>query len=877
MESRESVDLDLNRYFLVLKRRWIAVSSILMGTVVLSVLATTLLKPTYEAEGKLWFRVPSFKTVGTNLLPNSNEGDAAGELRSLVATQNPISTQIEVLSSPPLLETVIQKFQLKNDKGELLTVDDLQEKLTLKIIAGTDVLQVSYQSNNREEASVIVNTLMNLYVEYDNLTSRAEAEATRKFMAKQLPNTQAAVSKAEMELRIFRQQHNIANLSEETRTTVGIIANLDNEINSVKAQLADVIAQKNLLQQKLGLTSQEAIAVSNLSQSPAVQGVLTQLQEVERQLANERSRFLDKTPIIAGLEARKSNLETLLQKQITQTLGQQTRVPLRLLQIGEVKQNSIQNFLQLDLQSLGLTQKIDSLLDSRFTRAQRMKIIPQLAQNQRELERKVEVAESTYQTLLKKVQELQVAENTNTSNARIIAQALVPERPISGKKPIAVVIGAILGLFLSTTTILFLEMRDKSLKTLKEVKEAFPYTLLGVIPLSENPTNSRKRDAEFYIPKIAAIDTPNSLTSEIYRMIQANLKFLSSDKVVKTIVVTSAVPKEGKSTVSANLAATIAQLGRKVLLIDADMRVPSQHHLWHLTNVAGLSEVLVGQAEFGRAINRVMDRLDILTAGVRPPNPLALLDSKRMASLVEDFSSQYDCVIVDAPPALLAADALTLSQMSDGILLVSRPGAIDSKNAAAVCELLERASHNVLGLVVNGIMERHEPNNYFKIAANEVICDREPYSVEITSTHRQDAMEELLNDLPLVSEKIQLHSFISLDALEKKSTSEIDEFVKSMQQQWQQLLSLVNEQEDELSEQEEMIRELQKEFNTAAQRDRDRLEQELAYEKEKQRMLNATLIGQRYNLQKNQEILYYYQDILSRRQAKECELNKLQN
>jgi capsular exopolysaccharide synthesis family protein len=256
-------------------------------------------------------------------------------------------------------------------------------------------------------------------------------------------------------------------------------------------------------------------------------------------------------------------------------------------------------------------------------------------------------------------------------------------------------------------------MRDKSLKTLKEIREVFGYPLLGVIPLSANKTNSRKRDAELTNPEIAVRDMPNSLTSEIYRMIQANLKFLSSDKVVKTIVVTSAVPKEGKSTVSANLATAIAQLGRRVLLIDADMRVPSQHHLWQLTNVAGLSEVLVGQSAFDIAVNKVIDNLDVLTAGVRPPNPLALLDSKRMASLIEDFSSKYDCVIIDAPPALLAADALALSQMSDGILLVSRPGVIDSSSAPALQEMLDRANHNILGLVVNGIIDKHESSNYF--------------------------------------------------------------------------------------------------------------------------------------------------------------------
>ncbi|MEH2050350.1 GumC family protein [Nostoc sp.] len=726
MESRESIDLDLNHYLLILKRWWLPATAIFVATVMLSAVATQFMKPSYEAEGKLLFKLPSFKVAGTNLSPGSSEGGDSGDLKPLVATQNPISSQIEVISSPTLLQQTIDKLQLKDNEGEPLEIKALQKSLTLKIVGGTDVLRISYSSPDPEEAAAVVNTIMNLYLDNDILTNRSEAGATRQFMAKQLPKTQAAVNNAEVALRIFKQKHQIADLSEETKSAVATIGNLDNEMNTVKAQLDEVNAQTNELRQKVELNSREAIAVSALSQSPAVQGVLTQLQETERQLAIERSRFLDDNPVVINLEAKKASLKSLLQQQVGQTVGSQTQVPQGQLQIGELRQSLIQNFLQSEIQRLGLTQRLSSLYNSRASYEQRMKLIPQLVQNQRELERKVEVAESTYQTLLKKVQELQLVENTNTATSRIIARALVPKDPVLTKKIIVLVLGVMFGLFFATTTVLFLAMRDKSLKTLKEVRDVFRYTLLGIIPLSVKKVRSGYSNAESISQKIAVRDTPYSLTSEMYRMIQANLKFLSSDKVLKIIVVTSAVPKEGKSTVSANLAAAIAQLGRQVLLIDADMRIPSQHHLWQQTNAVGLSEVLVGQAEFDMAVSKVMDNLDVLTAGVRPPNPLALLDSKRMASLIENVSSQYnyDFVIIDAPPLLLAADALTLSQMTDGILLVARPGVIDSNSAAAAQEMLERSSHNVLGLVVNGIIDKNESNSYLN-HAKEYFTDQD--------------------------------------------------------------------------------------------------------------------------------------------------------
>ncbi|OUL22561.1 polysaccharide biosynthesis tyrosine autokinase [Nostoc sp. 106C] len=713
MESRESIDFDLGRYLSIVKRQWLPAVTIFASTVALSAVATTFLKPTYEAEGKLLFKTPSFNVVGTNLLPSDSEGGTSGDLKPLVSTQNPISTQIEVISSPILLQRTIDELQLKNAIGEPLTVEALKKAINLKIIGGTDVLLVSYNSPNPEEAAAVVNTIMNLYLENDILTNRGEAEATRKFMAKQLPNTKNAVQEAEAALRIFKQKYNIVDLVEETRSAVAIIGNLDNGINTAKADLDQATAQTNELRQKVALSSQEALSASTLSQSPAVQGILTQIQEVDRQLATERSRFQEENPVIVNLVARRANLQALLKQEVGQNGGTSANIQPKTLQIGPTKQDLIKEFLQSEVQRQGLAQKLNSLYNSRSIYEQRVKIIPQLEQQQRELQRRLDVAQSTYQTLLKKVQELQVAENNNTPNARIIAKGLVPNKAALGLKPFVLVLGILLGAFLATTAVIFLETRDRSLKTLKQIREIFGYTLLGIVPSSTKKLRSRNRETDLINPEIAVIDTPHSLTSEIYRMIQANLRFLSSDKVLKTIVVSSAVPKEGKSTVSANLAAAIAQLGRRVLLIDADMRVPSQHHLWQITNTAGLSEVLVGEAEFKTAACNVIDNLDVLTAGVRPPNPLALLDSKRMASLIQDFSSQYDFVIIDAPPLLLAADALTLSHMTDGILLVARPGVIDSNSANHAKEMLQRSGHNVLGLLVNGINESNESSTDF--------------------------------------------------------------------------------------------------------------------------------------------------------------------
>jgi capsular exopolysaccharide synthesis family protein len=240
-------------------------------------------------------------------------------------------------------------------------------------------------------------------------------------------------------------------------------------------------------------------------------------------------------------------------------------------------------------------------------------------------------------------------------------------------------------------------------------------TLLGVIPnVNKSPKSpAAKEDLDLSIPKIVVRDKPRSPVSEAYRMLRANLKFMSADKELKVIVVTSSVPKEGKSTVAANLAVAMAQIERKVLLIDGDLHRPVQDKIWELTNNQGLSNLIIGQTEIKMAIKKVMDNLDVLTSGVVPPSPASLLDSKRMAALMETFAANYEFVIIDAPSLNVGADAATLGQMADGVLLVVRPGVVNSVNATFAKELLEKSGQNVLGQVVNGVIPKNEPYSYY--------------------------------------------------------------------------------------------------------------------------------------------------------------------
>jgi succinoglycan biosynthesis transport protein ExoP len=436
---------------------------------------------------------------------------------------------------------------------------------------------------------------------------------------------------------------------------------------------------------------------------------------VESQLEVERSRFQEDAPVIVNLKSKEALLKDLLQKRIKQVLGDQQQSVDGNLQIGELQQKLTSEFVNSEVERLVLTNQIAALANVNFNYKERANVIPQLEQSQRELEREVEAAQATYETLLKKLQEVRITEQQNVGNARIIQAALVPEKPVAPRKLLNFGLGGVVGVLLAVVTVLVLDARDTSLKTVREVRELLGYTLLGIVPNFEkiDKVGSRTRDLEPGIPKIPVRDDPRSLISETYGMLYANLKFLSSDKEVRVITITSAVPKEGKSTVSANLALAIAQLGFRVLLIDADMRHPSQHAVWELPNSVGLSNVIVEQIQLKTAIAQAMPNLYVLTSGLVPPNPLALLNSRRMASLIEDFSQTYDFVIIDTPPLSAAADARILSAMTDGMLMVVQPKLVDSASAIAAKELLEQSGQNVLGMVINAVIPENEPDSYF--------------------------------------------------------------------------------------------------------------------------------------------------------------------
>lgn len=709
METKQySEDFDLQNYWLILKRRWLTAATVLAATVGLVGLATSMQRPSFEANGRLL--VQSNRTTSL-----TGVGEKVGTLESLKREGNPLDTQAVVVTSYPILQRVIDTLQLKNSKGRPMDPEELSKQLKVEAVPTTDILNLKYSDNDAEMAANVVNQIMKAYIDNNLKTNQEEANKAGRFIESQLPRAEAELQKASEELRLFRTQNQIVDLERESAANINSLSLLQDQLNQARSQLADVARQEQVVRDQLGLETGQAIDLASLSQSPGVQEALSQLQQVQTRLVTEQARFKSTTPQIQTLQQQEQDLNALLQSRVSEAVGASVQVAPGALQVGDIKRKLAESLATLQSQKLGLEGRVGTLAGLQSSFRGRMAATPTLVKQQSELERKQDLAQKAYENLTSRLQEIQVARNQQVGNARVLQNALVPTQPTGRMRLILLAAGTMIGLLLGVAAAFFRDMMDKSLKTVKEAEAQYGYTMLGLVPkfeTSDTPTIVSP-SADDISPRVIAMTSPRSMIHEAYQMLQANLKFMSLDKKVKTIVISSAVPREGKSEVAANLAATMAQSGRKVLLVDADMRNPSQHHLWGIVNSVGLSNVVVDQSELRQAVKPITNNLSILTAGVMPPNPLAILDSEAMTTLLETIAKDYDYVLFDTPPLAGTADAAVLGKMADGVLITVRPGVADAGSIAAAKSLLDRSEPNILGLVANGVNVRYEPDSYF--------------------------------------------------------------------------------------------------------------------------------------------------------------------
>ena len=319
---------------------------------------------------------------------------------------------------------------------------------------------------------------------------------------------------------------------------------------------------------------------------------------------------------------------------------------------------------------------------------------------------------NSYANLVKSFEDLRLNEARATDTISTVEPAEVPKKPVRPRVLLNTVLGLLVGMVLAIGGVLLIEYLDDTLKNPDDVVQALKLSTLGAIPRTRQENGDT--DAE---RQLVAFLNPKSPVSEAYRILRTNIQFSSLDKPIRTLLVTSANPSEGKSTTAANLAAIMAQTGQKVVLIDTDLRRPVIHKVFNVPNNLGLTSALLTPPDASTLPHLIqptlIKNLSVLTSGPLPPNPSELLGSRRMADLIEVLKSVADIVIFDSPPALAVTDSAVLARQLDGVLLVIDSGETREPLARRAIQELTKVGAHILGVALNRLSPTTTDGYYY--------------------------------------------------------------------------------------------------------------------------------------------------------------------
>ncbi len=313
----------------------------------------------------------------------------------------------------------------------------------------------------------------------------------------------------------------------------------------------------------------------------------------------------------------------------------------------------------------------------------------------------------------KKLEDARIGEASKLSKIRVIDKAIPNKKPIKPNKIKNLILGMVLGTFLGLAFSFIIELLDSTIKTVEQI-ERRGLALLAIVPAignSKNKKTKRYKKSDKNIAKLQrhliASEDPKSPITEAYRSLRTSLMYTNVDTKCKVLLVSSPGPGEGKTTTIANLAITYANLGKKVLLIDSDLRKPVIHNVFNIDKSPGLTSFLSEQeSSVDNIINQSdIENLDIITSRINPPNPSELLDSNRMKEFIEIIKEKYDYVLFDSPPLIAVTDAYVLLKHIDQFILVVRAGKTEKGALSRVLESVKHSRLEVAGVVMNAVTE----------------------------------------------------------------------------------------------------------------------------------------------------------------------------
>ncbi len=533
---------------------------------------------------------------------------------------------------------------------------------------GTNIIEISYQGTNPGLTRDVVNTLAQVYLERTVTVKSEEARRTVDFIERQLNEVKGQLNKAEENLAVYKQKSGAVQLDAEGQALVQNLADLEKQHSTLALGQSQLLFAVDSL--KDAMKRGESYSPSVMLDDPVVAALAQSLADLEVKKQGLLVEYTESHPAVQDIDSR----------------------------ILEVQRKLLATYLaarkDLDVRTKSLDGDVADY-------EKRLKKLPRAEQQLARLTRLTTVTADSYTFLLQKHEEARIAKASTISNINVIDPAITPRIPIKPNKKKNLLLGLIVGLMAGVGLAFFLDYLDDTIKDAEQAKRVLGWGVLSVIPfIGERKEGNGESDKQRVL--ISHLE-PRSGAAEAFRSLRTALHFAAGgDREKKIHLVTSAFPGEGKTTVAANLAETMAQTGARVLLVGCDLRRPTLHTIFDFPRSPGLTEVLVGDAGLEESIHSTgINALDYIGSGAIPPNPAELLGSDKMRELLDDLRERYDTILLDAAPLLAVTDTALLTRVADQVAVVMEAGAVPLKAAQRLQEMLRSAQAPVAGLILN--------------------------------------------------------------------------------------------------------------------------------------------------------------------------------
>ena len=703
----------LREYIHVLaKRKWVVLGCLI--TIFSAVLIATLRStPIYDAVGSI--AVNRMDPVTLNLKDASTGGYDDSDPTDL-------ETEVRILRGDMLALQVIKQLNLDKNPGAAaassaasplgLTTDAIQpdsekasemissfkSNLSVALEPNTRIIDIHYRSPDKYLAARVVNAIAAAYVEQNFKTRFESTMQTSDWLSGQLVDLQMKVETSQEKLVKYQKEHDILGIDEKQNITTSKLDELNKELTAAES----VRMERESIYHQVQSGSPDSIAAaadlattSSGSGSSLLQKLQEQHADLKIQIAQLGAQFGPSYPKLTQLNDQLKEVDA-------QTVAESRKIAARLRgdYLAALAQESLLR-TALDQQKQDANQLNESGIEYNF------------------LKRDAEANRTLYENLLEKLKEAGVTAGLRSNNIRPVNVARVPESPTEPDVFRNLSFALALGLTTGIGLAFMLEGLDNTVCTVEQVQAISMLPSLGIIPLGSGTADQRTTAKRLSLAEnketieLITKSRPHSQMAEAYRALRTSLLLTSVGAPPKVILVTSALPEEGKTTTSINCAIVLAQKGVRVLLIDADLRRPSIHRMLGLVTKAGLSNVLTGGATLQQATVRslVVPTLFVLPAGTQPPNPSELLASPQMSDLLESLRGQYDHIVIDTPPTLPVTDAVIMATRADAVILVARAGSTTKQALKRSRDILLQVSAKVSGVLLNAV-DLHSPDYY---------------------------------------------------------------------------------------------------------------------------------------------------------------------